>query len=120
MTPAATRTADLLILVPIETAAGFRLAGARTTVATDPGDVQRIVAAEIAAGSRGVIAIAATSWAALPAPVRRAWAASTVPLIVPLPAEDGESAQVRGVRIRDLLARSVGYEITFTPEGNPS
>lgn len=89
-------------------------------VATGPDEVRRLVETEVDAGSRGVIAVAATSWEALPLAVRRAWSSSTAPLIIPLPEEEPGSAATRGARVRDLLARSVGYEITFTPEGDPS
>lgn len=110
---------DLLVIAPQNAATGFRLAGTRTAVASGPDEVRRLVEAEVDAGSRGVIAVAAVSWQALPGPVRRAWSSSTAPLIIPLPAEDPGSIATRSARVRDLLARSVGYEITFTPEGDP-
>ncbi|WNV77813.1 V-type ATP synthase subunit F [Geodermatophilus sp. DSM 44513] len=108
--------ADLLVLAPPDTAAGFRLAGTRTVAVDDPAAARRLVEAEVAAGSGGVIAVAERLWAALPAGVRAEWAARTVPLVVPLPAEEDAAAAARRSRVQELLARSVGYEITFTPE----
>ncbi|WP_409331594.1 V-type ATP synthase subunit F [Trujillonella humicola] len=112
--------ADLLVVVPRDMAAGFRLAGTRTVAESDPARVQELVEAELAAGFRGVVAVAERTWSALPAPVRAEWAARTVPLVIPLPAEDDGAAGSRRSRMQELLARSVGYEITFTPEGDRS
>ncbi|MCF6735547.1 V-type ATPase subunit [Blastococcus sp. KM273129] len=109
---------DLLAIVPDETAAGFRLAGTRTVAERDPAVVRELVDAELTGGFGGVIAVAERTWAALPASVRTEWAASTVPLIIPLPVEDDTAAGSRRARMQELLARSVGYEITFTPEGD--
>ncbi|GAA4738997.1 hypothetical protein GCM10023328_19870 [Modestobacter marinus] len=109
--------ADLLVIVPADTAAGFRLAGTRTVVAGDPDTVRQVVDREIAGGSRGVIAVAERTWAELPAAVRADWSSRSVPLVLPLPAEDSGAAGTRRSRVQELLARSVGYEITFSPGG---
>ena len=109
------RRDDLLVVVPPRMAPGFRLAGTRTEVVDDNEAARAVVEREVAAGSRGVIALAAPLWAGLPPRLRAAWEARTVPLVVALPDEGGESAEARRDRVRALLARSVGYEITFTP-----
>lgn len=111
-----TGTGDLLVVVPLDVAAGFRLAGTRTAVADSPEHAVHLVDSELSSGFRGVVAVAAQLWADVPPRTRVAWESSTVPLVVALPAETSEPAQARRERVRDLLARSVGYEITFTPE----
>lgn len=113
--PATARPDDLLVVVPPAVASGFRLAGVRTAVAGDAAQARALVEAEMAAGSRGVIAVAAGLWAGIPPRVSAGWQAQTVPLVVALPDETAEPAHARQARVRELLARSVGYEITFTP-----
>ena len=115
--PAPARPDDLLVIVPHAVAAGFRLAGARTCVAADAEQARALVEAELATGSRGVIAVSARLWVDIAPRVTAAWQAQTLPLVIALPDEVAEPAETRRERVRDLLARSVGYEITFTPEG---
>lgn len=115
--PLPERPYDLLVVVPPPVAAGFRLAGARTAVAADAAQAQTLVEAELAAGSRGVVAVSGRLWARIPPRVTAGWQEQTVPLVVALPDEAAEPAETRRARVRDLLARSVGYEITFTPAG---
>ena len=115
--PAPGRPDDLLVVVPAAAAAGFRLAGARTVVAADAGQARALVEAELATGSRGVIAVSTQLWTGIAPRVTAAWQTQTAPLVIALPDEAAEPAETRRARVRELLARSVGYEITFTPEG---
>ena len=115
--PAPGRPDDLLVVVSAAAAAGFRLAGARTVVAADAGQARTLVEAELATGSRGVIAVSTQLWAGIAPRVTAAWQTQTTPLVIALPDEAAEPAETRRARVRELLARSVGYEITFTPEG---
>ena len=115
--PAPGHPDDLLVVVPAAAAAGFRLAGARTVVAADAGQARALVEAELATGSRGVIAVSAQLWAAIAPRVTAAWQTQTAPLVIALPDEAAEPAETRRARMHELLARSVGYEITFTPGG---
>lgn len=108
---------DLLVVVPPAIAPGFRLAGTRTAVARDADQVQAVVQRELDGGRAGVIAVHAGLWAQLPARVRAGWEVLTRPLVLSLPDETAQSAAARRDRVRELLARSVGYEITFLPEG---
>ena len=121
MTPPATPelAGDLLVVVPEMLAPAFRLSGARTVAAT-AGDVPALVAAELAAGRPGVIAVHPQLWERVPEPVRRDWERRLTPLVVALPADTGTAAPSRRHAVRELLARSVGYEITFTPRGGSS
>ena len=115
--PAPGRPDDLLVVVPAAAAAGFRLAGARTVVAADAGQARALVEAELATGSRGVIAVSTQLWAGIAPRVTAAWQTQTAPLVIALPDEVAEPAETRRKRVHELLARSVGYEITFTPTG---
>jgi vacuolar-type H+-ATPase subunit F/Vma7 len=109
---------DLVVVAVEPVAAGFRLAGVRTVVATTPGEASAAVEGELAGGAPGVVAVDAGLWRRLPAAARAGFEESVSPLVVGLPDATTDAARSRRDRIRDLLARSVGYEITFTSEGS--
>ena len=62
----------------------------------------------------GVVAVYPELWEQVPVAVRRDWERRLVPLVVALPADTGVAAPSRRHAVRELLARSVGYEITFS------
>jgi vacuolar-type H+-ATPase subunit F/Vma7 len=108
---------DLLVVLPTVLEPAFRLAGTRTAAAADAERAQQLVQAELAAGAPGVVAVHPDLWERVPAPVRADWERRLVPLVVPLPADTGRVTPGRQRAVLDLLARSVGYEITFTTQG---
>lgn len=116
-----TLAGDLLVVVPELLEPAFRLAGARTVTATatasEVAEVQAIVEAELTARRPGVVAVHPELFALVPAAVRQAWEQRLVPLVVALPADTGPAGPGRRHAMRELLARSVGYEITFSPQG---
>lgn len=99
------------------TAVGFRLGGARTVVAVGADDVVAAVRTASVDGTAAVIAVHGALWSLVPSPVREAWAKQAAPLVLSLPDEDGEVAAARDAALRELLARAIGYRITFTPDG---
>ncbi|MBL8931652.1 MAG: hypothetical protein JNL54_16145 [Kineosporiaceae bacterium] len=111
---------ELQVIVPAHRAAGYRLAGARTLLATTGADVQALVRdafAEHDAGTPGgVLAVHWLLWQQVPERERSAWQDRSIPLVVPLPEEGQDAAQTRRDALRDLLARAVGYEITFATQ----
>lgn len=114
---------DLLVVAPGLLAAAFRIAGVRTVRADDATAAQAAVDGELAArpGSAlapGVVAVHHALWERLPEAVRRGYEQRLTPLVVPLPADTGREGVGRGQLLRELLARSVGYEITFTNQGD--
>ncbi len=108
---------DLLVVVPPWVAPGFRLAGTRVVSSSDATHVVDVVQAEVRLGAPGVVAVHAGLWADIPVRVRAGWESLRQPLILALPDETADTATARRERVRSLLARSVGYEITFLPEG---
>lgn len=112
--------ADLLVVVPPSVAPGFRLAGTRTVAVRDATRAAEVVQAEVTLGGPGVIAVHAGLWADIPTRLRDSWEQLRIPLVLSLPDEASEAAAARRDRVRNLLARSVGYEIAFIPEGEPS
>jgi vacuolar-type H+-ATPase subunit F/Vma7 len=112
--------AELQVVVPPDRAAGYRLAGARVLLADTGADVQVLVEAAFAqydgGGPGGVLAVHWQLWEQVPARARTAWQDRSVPLVVPLPEEGDDAAQARRDALRDLLARAVGYEITFATQ----
>ncbi|QJY51147.1 V-type ATP synthase subunit F [Pseudonocardia broussonetiae] len=110
---------DLLVVVPELLAPAFALAGTRVAEAGDGAEVERLVAAELDTGRPGVVAVHPQLWQQVPPTVRAAWERRSVPLVIALPDDSGPAGEGRRHAVRELLARSVGYEITFGP-GGPS
>lgn len=111
---------DALVVATPATATGFRLGGARTVTAADSDETIAAVDRAVEDGQAAVIAIHGGLWSALPTAIRNDWTNLASPLIVSLPDEDGAVSAARDAALRDLLARAIGYQITFTPgEGTP-
>ncbi|MGL5809160.1 MAG: hypothetical protein ACRCYQ_04370 [Nocardioides sp.] len=109
--------ADLLVVVPPWLAPGFRLAGTRVRVAAEASGAVAEVQDEVVRVRPGVVAVHAGLWAEIPPSVRHGWEELRHPLVLSLPDESAQAASARRDRVRELLARSVGYEIAFLPEG---
>lgn len=113
-------TTEVVVVATPAAATGFRLGGARTVAAADADETVAAVDRVVEDGRASVIAIHGALWAVVPTPVRSAWTRRASPLIISLPAEDGAVAEARDADLRELLARAVGYRITFTPGGGAS
>ena len=109
---------DLLVITTTATASGFRLGGARTVVAVDAEETIAAVNAAIDDGQAAVVAVHGTLWSTLAPLIRDTWTSRTTPLVLSLPDEDRDAALARETGLRALLARAVGYQITFTPSGD--
>ena len=108
---------DALVVATPGTATGFRLGGARTVTAANADQTIAAVTQEIADGRAAVIAIHGALWSLVTPPIRAAWTRQATPLILTLPDEDGDVSAAKDAELRDLLARAIGYQITFTPSG---
>ena len=110
----------LLVLAAPEQAPGYRLAGVAVEVADDAaaavGRLERLLSE---GGEGGVIAVPGSYLEAAGADLRERVEATAVPLVIELPDGRTEAAGSRQARLRALLARAVGYEITFEP-GEPA
>jgi vacuolar-type H+-ATPase subunit F/Vma7 len=113
---------ELVVVAPREFAAGYRLAGARTVTAGDSAAVVRHVEEMIARydshREESVVAVHDSLWQQVPRATRDAWLQRSIPLVLALPDESGEGLEQRQAELRELVARAVGYEITFTAEGD--
>ncbi len=112
--------ADVLVVTTAATASGFRLGGARTIAAVDAEDTVAAVDEAIEDGHAAVVAVHAALWSTVTPQVRNIWTSRTSPLILSLPDEDSDTAAARETGLRDLLAKAIGYQITFTPGGDSS
>jgi vacuolar-type H+-ATPase subunit F/Vma7 len=108
---------DALVIATPATATGFRLGGARTIAAADAEQTIAAVTRGIADGHAAVIAVHGALWSLVAPPVRATWTRQASPLILSLPDEDGDVSAAKDAALRDLLARAIGYQITFTPSG---
>jgi vacuolar-type H+-ATPase subunit F/Vma7 len=108
---------DALVVATPATATGFRLGGARTVTAADADQTIAAVTQGIADGQAAVIAVHGELWSLVTPPIRATWTKQASPLILSLPDEDGDVSAAKDAALRDLLARAIGYQITFTPSG---
>lgn len=135
----------LIVIADTDTAPGFRLGGA-ATMSPEPDSTTNpalrvgsqaapdadqspapasehaaavVALVEEAAGSdAAVVAVHHRLWSRVPAATRSAWERRTDTLVVALPADDGATVVDRNAALRELLARAVGYEISFSPEAD--
>lgn len=107
----------LVVVVPPELETGFRLAGVDTIPAGTPGEAARALRSLMSEDREGVVAVYEPYLVEVPDEERNRLEASTVPVVVPLPAglqtRDQESHRAR---ISAMLSRAVGYHITFGEE----
>ena len=108
---------DALVIATPLTAIGYLLGGARTITAVNADETAAAVADAIEEGRAAVIAVHGALWSAVTPQLRAAWARRATPLILSLPDEDGDVSAAKDAALRDLLARAIGYQITFTPSG---
>ncbi|HEY9507213.1 MAG TPA: V-type ATP synthase subunit F [Gemmatimonadales bacterium] len=93
-------------------APGFRLAGLRPEVASDPPDGARRLASMLDDEDAGVILVQEDFHAALPEVQRRALARRSVPMVVPFPLPRwAPAATAPETFIAELLRRAVGYRV---------
>ncbi|WP_028651512.1 V-type ATP synthase subunit F [Nocardioides halotolerans] len=111
---------DVVVVTTAATASGYRLGGARTVAAVDAEDTIAAVNAAIEGGQAAVVAVHAALWSAVASQTRDTWTRRSSPLILGLPDEGSAAAEARETGLRDLLARAVGYQITFTPRDDAS
>lgn len=110
----------LLVLAGPEQAPGYRLAGVAVEAAEDAAAAVGRLEQLLAEGSEGgVIAVPGRYLQAAGAELRERIEAAAIPLVIELPDGRAEGAGTRQARLRALLARAVGYEITFEP-GEPA
>lgn len=110
-------TGHLLVVVPPELAAGFRLAGTDTLVAAAPEEAAALLDRVLAEGERGIVAVYGPFFARLPADRRARLETSTSPVVMALPAGLGpETSAGRRARLAARLQRAIGFHVTFGEE----
>lgn len=109
-----TAAARLVVIAPAELAAGFRLTGVFTAVATTPQEAGLIIDELLRDGERGVLAICSPLFAGLDEDVQRRLRRSVSPVVVELPTGKATDAEeVRRTRLAERLQHAVGYHFTF-------
>lgn len=108
----------MVVVVPSELEAGFRLAGVQTVKADTGEEAETSVQELIARESGAVIGVYEPFLAAMSARERAAFESSLSPVVVPLPAGmDRHDEESHRARIAAMLSRAVGYHITFGEGG---
>lgn len=105
----------LVVVVPSELEAGYRLAGVETVVA-DTAD-EALARLEPLLVGKGVVAVYEPYLDRLPAERLGELAGRMEPVVVPLPAGlEARDEENHRARISAMLSRAVGYHITFGEE----
>jgi len=113
-------TPHITVIVPPELADGYRLAGVHTEpagTAAEAGDVLDRLTADT--DRPGVVAVHPAYLRELGPRWQRPTARADGTMVIALP--EGQAPGERahgGESLRDLLARAVGYELTFDPTGS--
>ena len=113
--------AQVTVIVPPDLADGYRLAGVAVHTADDAADTARLLEEILAGGDPpAVVAVHPGHLHALGPRWQRRIAELDTVLVVALADPPTHGAEPPGGRdnLRDLLAHAVGYEMTFTPEGD--
>ena len=113
-------TPHITVIVPPELADGYRLAGVHTELAgtaADAGDVLDRLTADT--GRPGVVAVHPAYLQELGPRWQWRTAQADGTMVIALPEGQAPGARAHGGEsLRDLLARAVGYELTFDPAGS--
>ena len=112
-----TEPSRLIVVVPAEVEAGFRLAGATTASADDSDEAAGMVADLLREGERGVIGVYEPWLAQFRVEFRERLEDLVAPVVVGLPSGlEAEAGASRQARLAGMLRRAVGYHITFGGE----
>ena len=112
---------EVIVVTPLDAAPGFALGGARTLIVDDEQAASALASAlESAAEQAGIVLVHHRVWGRLEPRLAEAWGARTDVLVMALPSDDGTAGTDHLAALHGLLARAVGYEISFTPEGGNS
>jgi vacuolar-type H+-ATPase subunit F/Vma7 len=112
---------QVTVIVPPELTAGYRLAGVHTETAADAAAAGQVLDRLLAGSDHpGVIAMHAPFLHDLGERWQRRLAQPAGFLVTALPGggAHGGGPAPAGESLRELLARAVGYEFTFDPEGS--
>lgn len=112
---------EVIVIVPPELAAGYRLAGVRTETAASAAAAGQVLGRILAgSGQPGVIAMHAAFLRGLDERWQRRLGEPAGFLVTALPGGEAGSgvAAPAGESLREILGRAVGYEFTFDPEGS--
>jgi vacuolar-type H+-ATPase subunit F/Vma7 len=110
----------VIVIVPARLADGYRLAGVRTEQADSAAGAAAVLDRLLDGHGRpGLIAMHPEYWRQLGGRTQRRLTGLDTVLVVALPeGTQGGTPGGSSESLRDLLARAVGYEFTFDPEGS--
>jgi vacuolar-type H+-ATPase subunit F/Vma7 len=112
-------TPQVTVIVPPDLADGYRLGGVHTEPAGTAAAAATVLNRLISAGPPGVIAVHAPYLRELGGRWQHRLSQPDRVLVVALPeGSRGRDPANSGESLRDLLARAVGYELTFDPTGS--
>ncbi len=106
----------VLALLHRDLGAGFALAGVEVAVAADPAAARAALDAAMSSGSYGIVIVEQELLRGVDNAARRAYEASTVPLVIEVPGEmawrEEEEAPTDDYIAR-LIRRAVGYQLNI-------
>ncbi len=109
---------QLTVIIPADLAPGFALTGARTCVAADLVEAERLLRVQMDEDVEGVIALHAPYYNQLSPKLREQVQTDYRPLVIPLPdGLPGRGEVSRRQQLTEMLRRVIGYSISFRGEG---
>ena len=111
---------QLIVIIPPDLAPGFALTGARTYVAADLAEAERLLRLRMDEDVDGVIALHAPYFHHLSPKLHEQVQTDYHPLVIPLPdGLPGRGEVSRRQQLTEMLRRVIGYSISFRGEGEP-
>ncbi len=111
---------QLTVIIPSDLAPGFALTGARTCVANDLAEAERLLRLRMDEDVDGVIAVHAPFYHNLSPRLQEQVQTDYHPLVIPLPdGLPGRGEVLRRQQLTEMLRRVIGYSISFRGEGEP-
>jgi vacuolar-type H+-ATPase subunit F/Vma7 len=105
--------ARLTMVVPLDLAFGFRLAGADVVAVASAAEAAEALERLAADPEAGVIGIHAPFFDAIPPAARLRYEDMVAPVVVAVPLGSGEGTGDHQARLASLLQRAIGYRISF-------
>jgi vacuolar-type H+-ATPase subunit F/Vma7 len=103
--------AQLVVIAGTGLTAGFALAGVHVLEAANGDHAAREIARLADQGATGVIIIEEPLYQSIPEEVRRGFARTSLPVVIPVPGPDWTAESSAHEYIVEILRRAIGYRV---------
>jgi vacuolar-type H+-ATPase subunit F/Vma7 len=102
---------QLVVIASSGLTAGFALAGVRVVEAANSDEAAREIGRLADKGQTGVVIIEEPLYEGIPDEVRRGFARSALPVVIPVPGPDWTAESSAHEYIVEILRRAIGYRV---------